>query len=211
CDRSQREAPGTRVHVGRPGDDAGGAAVARVDSRTEMGSPVPPQCGPALEGIGICLGTSVCPVDAGTVRSAINAGGCGTRIRRKRLSGDRRSSLARAAGVEQLVSAIGQTIEATALHDRVYANWPQSIGVPRPGRTALLVQHCHGAPGIVNCLADFPDSGIDDLLTAAGELTWAAGPLRKGPNLCHGTAGHRFAVLQLFPRAPRSPWPRRSP
>src|SRR5262249_19137041 len=85
---------------------------------------------------------------------------------------------------------IGQTIEATALHDRLYANWPQSVGVPRPGRTALLVQHCHGAPGIVNCLADFPDSGIDDLLTAAGGLTWTAGPLRKGPNLCHGTAGN---------------------
>lgn len=101
---------------------------------------------------------------------------------------------------------IGQTIEATALHDRLYANWPQSVGVPRPGRTALLVQHCHGAPGIVNCLADFPDSGIDDLLTAAGELTWAAGPLRKGLNLCHGTAGNGFAFLKLFRRAQDSRW-----
>ena len=33
------------------------------------------------------------------------------------------------------------------------ATWEQSIGRHRPGRTALLVQHCHGAPGIVNCFA----------------------------------------------------------
>jgi hypothetical protein len=43
----------------------------------------------------------------------------------------------------------------------------------------MLVQHCHGAPGIVNCFASFPDYGIDDLLIGAGELIWQSGPLRK--------------------------------
>ncbi len=32
---------------------------------------------------------------------------------------------------------------------------------------------------------------------AGGELTWRAGPLRKGPGLCHGTAGNGFAFLRL--------------
>jgi Lanthionine synthetase C-like protein len=33
--------------------------------------------------------------------------------------------------------------------------------------------------------------------TAAGELTWRAGPIRKGHGLCHGTAGNGFAFLRL--------------
>src|SRR5262245_54736784 len=97
---------------------------------------------------------------------------------------------------------IGQTIEATALHDRLYANWPQSVGVPRPGRTALLVQHCHGAPGIVNCLADFPDSGIDDLLhggggTNVGSRTFAQ---RSKPMSRHGR--QRLCVSQAVLESP---------
>src|SRR5262249_30406405 len=86
------------------------------------------------------------------------------------------------------------------------ANWPQSVGKHRPGRTAMLVQHCHGAPGIVNCFAEFPDSVIDDLLIAAGEMTWRAGPLRKDPGLCHGTAGNGYAFLELFRRTGDARW-----
>ena len=41
------------------------------------------------------------------------------------------------------------------------------------------MQHCHGAPGIVNTMADFPGSAIDDLLAAAGETIWQVGPLKK--------------------------------
>jgi hypothetical protein len=33
---------------------------------------------------------------------------------------------------------------------------------------------------------------------AGGELTWRAGPLAKGANLCHGTAGNGYAFLALF-------------
>ena len=101
---------------------------------------------------------------------------------------------------------IRETLTATALTEDGWANWPQSIGTPRPARTALLVQHCHGAPGIVNCLATLPDAAIDDLLIAAGELTWAAGPLKKGANYCHGTAGNGYALLKLFTRTQDSRW-----
>jgi len=43
-------------------------------------------------------------------------------------------------------------------------------------------------------------SAWDDLLLAAGELTWHAGPLAKGPSLCHGTAGSAMACLKLWRR-----------
>ena len=35
-------------------------------------------------------------------------------------------------------------------------------------------------------------------MTDGGRLTWAAGPLAKGSNLCHGTGGKGFAFLKLF-------------
>jgi hypothetical protein len=60
-----------------------------------------------------------------------------------------------------------------------------------------LVQHCHGAPGIVNCFAVFPDRGIDDLLIGAGELIWQAGPPRKGPMPRHG--GKWLRVSETLP------------
>jgi hypothetical protein len=101
---------------------------------------------------------------------------------------------------------ITETIAGTALRKHGLANWPQSIGAPRPGRTALLVQHCHGAPGVVNCLAELPGSELDDLLAEAGELTWMAGPPKKGPNLCHGTAGNGYGFLKLFRRTENPVW-----
>jgi len=35
------------------------------------------------------------------------------------------------------------------------------------------------------------------LLEAGAALTWRAGPLAKGSNLCHGTGGNGFAFLKL--------------
>ena len=37
---------------------------------------------------------------------------------------------------------------------------------------------------------------LDALLLGGGDLTWAAGPLAKGPGFCHGTAGNGYAFLQ---------------
>jgi hypothetical protein len=98
------------------------------------------------------------------------------------------------------------TLRQTAMIEDGCANWPQSVVRHRPGRTALVVQHCHGAAGIVNCFAGFADSRIDDLLLAAGEMTWRAGPLGKGPGLCHGTAGNGYAFLKLFRRTGDAQW-----
>jgi hypothetical protein len=58
----------------------------------------------------------------------------------------------------------------------------------------------------VTSLARLPDPRLDDLLVAAGELTWAAGPLAKGCGLCHGTAGNGYAFLKLFRRTGDERW-----
>ena len=70
----------------------------------------------------------------------------------------------------------------------------------------LLVQFCHGAPGFVICLGDLPGGELDDLLVAAGETIWAAGPLTKGASLCHGTAGNGYAFLKLHRRTADPRW-----
>ena len=70
------------------------------------------------------------------------------------------------------LDCIERTLRATVVRDNGLVNWPQSVGKHRPGRTAMLMQHCHGAPGIVNTMGDFPSPAIDDLLTAACETIW---------------------------------------
>jgi hypothetical protein len=35
---------------------------------------------------------------------------------------------------------------------------------------------------------------------------WRAGPLTKGPSLCHGTAGNGFAFLSLYQRSGDALW-----
>jgi lantibiotic modifying enzyme len=75
------------------------------------------------------------------------------------------------------------TARATAVFDGDTANWP-----PEPGIELSRVQWCHGAPGFITSLA-----GDDDLLCAAGKMTWRAGPLASNPGLCHGTGGNGFA------------------
>jgi lantibiotic modifying enzyme len=80
------------------------------------------------------------------------------------------------------------------------ANW-----VPREGSRPdeIRVQWCHGAPGMVTTLGDLLDL---ELALAGGELTWRAGPLAKGPNLCHGTAGNAYAFLVLHGRTGDELW-----
>ena len=99
---------------------------------------------------------------------------------------------------------IANTIGKTAERDGELANWRARLSSPRGGRK--LMQYCHGAPGFVICLADFPDSSLDELLIAGGEATWRAGPLRKGSNLCHGTGGNGYAFLKLHRRTGDAKW-----
>ena len=101
---------------------------------------------------------------------------------------------------------IVNTIEKTALRENGLANWPAYLVNPSPHPQKKLMQFCHGSPGFVICLADLPDPRLDELLLAAGEATWIAGPLNKGSNLCHGTGGNGYAFLKLYDRTGDARW-----
>lgn len=47
---------------------------------------------------------------------------------------------------------------------------------------------------------------MDEMLIKAGNLVWNAGPLTKGPGLCHGTAGNGYAFLKLHRRTGDPIW-----
>ena len=96
-----------------------------------------------------------------------------------------------------------------AIGDGETANWPPNAGGPlevQPG--AIRVQWCHGAPGIVTAFAtgEPANNELTRTLVAGGELTWRAGPLRKGAGLCHGTAGNALAFLALQHRTGDELW-----
>ncbi len=101
---------------------------------------------------------------------------------------------------------IVETVSRTATRDDGLANWRVELIEPKDRRQKWLMQFCHGAPGFVICLGGFPGSELDQLLAAAGEAIWAAGPLVKGSNLCHGTAGNGYAFLKLYERSGEARW-----
>jgi hypothetical protein len=103
------------------------------------------------------------------------------------------------------VEVIASTVRRTAILEDGGANWPTELGED-PRRWKRLMQFCHGAPGFVVCLARLPGKVADGLLVAAGEAIGRAGPLRKGPNLCHGTAGNGYAFLVLHARTGEARW-----
>lgn len=107
----------------------------------------------------------------------------------------------------ELHEAAVDTTETLALHEGELVNWPTAADPFWAEQFATRVQWCHGAPGLVTSLSSLPrDERLDSLLTAAGELTWRAGPLRKGPGLCHGTAGNGCAFLALHARTGEELW-----
>jgi Lanthionine synthetase C-like protein len=92
---------------------------------------------------------------------------------------------------DALRGRVALALEANAMHEDGLVNWLPSLNEPV---SKIRVQWCHGAPGIISTVGDLmPES----LVLAGGELTWRAGPLRKGPGLCHGTAGNGFAFLRI--------------
>ncbi len=54
--------------------------------------------------------------------------------------------------------------------------------------------------------AAFTSSELESLLVDGGNFSWAAGPLAKGSNLCHGTGGNGYAFLKLFRRSGDTVW-----
>lgn len=102
-----------------------------------------------------------------------------------------------------LTATTVSVIRAQAVLDNGRANWP-----PVPGAALTRVQWCHGAPGIVTSLARVApgDPLHTELLTAAGQLIWEAGPIKGNAGLCHGTAGNGFAFLALLARTGDELW-----
>jgi Lanthionine synthetase C-like protein len=95
---------------------------------------------------------------------------------------------------ELIRTRVTRLLTRTAGWDHGLVNWPPLDGPFSDFASSIRVQWCHGAPGIVTTLGDLipPEMAI-----GGGETTWRAGPLRKGPGLCHGTAGNGYAFLKL--------------
>jgi hypothetical protein len=100
-----------------------------------------------------------------------------------------------------------ETLVELAQRDGDLVQWPATLEFPRP-QSGIRTQWCHGAPGICTSFAGMAagDDELTGLLVGGGELTWQAGPLVKGPGLCHGTAGNGYAFLKLFDRTGDERW-----
>jgi hypothetical protein len=108
----------------------------------------------------------------------------------------------------ELLDRVRRTLAATAQREDGFANWELCARPSNhPGMSHLRVQFCTGAPGMAALLAGLPrDAATDELLAAAGELCWAAGPLVKLPSLCHGVPGTGYAFLKLHARTGDPKW-----
>jgi len=107
--------------------------------------------------------------------------------------------------IERTVS----TLQIAAKKQSGVSNWSLCT---KPDIDKLLVQWCHGAAGIVTAMARTPRSDtndsqqLDQLLIDTAQLVWQAGPLVKGANICHGTAGNGYAFLYLYQRTRDTIW-----
>ena len=104
------------------------------------------------------------------------------------------------------VAGVSETLAPFAVEEDGLLNWlpyagMQRLDAHRDGQ--IRTQWCHGAPGMVATLAHLLDA---ELAVAGGELTWLAGPLKKGAGLCHGTAGNGYAFLALLARTGDELW-----
>jgi len=110
---------------------------------------------------------------------------------------------------EDISAKAMMTTVQTAVVDNSGANWPAVYDAEKRDQSLELVQYCHGAPGMVTALSLLPkgaNESFDRILEQGGELTWQAGPLKKGSNLCHGTGGNGYAFLKLFIRTGNEMW-----
>lgn len=103
----------------------------------------------------------------------------------------------------RITDAAQRTLSAHACRSDLGTSWRAAVGHDK-----LLCQHCHGAPGMVTTFADAPFTSpeFEELLIGRGNLTWEAGPLVKGSNLCHGTGGNGYAFLKLHRRTSDVVW-----
>jgi hypothetical protein len=95
-----------------------------------------------------------------------------------------------------------QALERLAIVDGELANWPPAVGLTEK----MLVQWCHGAPGIITSLRHAALPEALPLLLAGARLIVAAGPITKGASLCHGTDGNGAALLEIHRRTGDPVW-----
>jgi hypothetical protein len=110
-----------------------------------------------------------------------------------------------AAQQAHVAAFVPKSLEANAWRYEVGTTWgPRS----KREKRLFICQHCHGAPGMVTTFADAPFATpeLDALLLDGGRFAWAAGPLTKGSNLCHGTGGNGYAFLKLYRRTNDAIW-----
>ncbi|MGO9751154.1 MAG: lanthionine synthetase C family protein [Solirubrobacteraceae bacterium] len=106
-----------------------------------------------------------------------------------------------------LRARVTRLMERTAGREDGLINWPPQDEPVSESASVIRVQWCHGAPGVITAVGDL----IPRVLATGGaELIWRAGPLRKGPGLCHGTAGNGFAFLKLHNLTGDSCWMERA-
>src|SRR5262244_1584943 len=98
-----------------------------------------------------------------------------------------------------------RNISELASRTDIGTSWRATVGHDKPPG---LCQYCHGAPGMVVTFADAPfeSAEFETLLVEGGQFSWAAGPLAKGSNLCHGTGGNGYAFLKLYRRTKDPMW-----
>jgi hypothetical protein len=105
----------------------------------------------------------------------------------------------------RIADAVPRTLSRNAFRKDGGATWPPVMTEAPP---PWPCQHCHGAAGMVTTFADTPFTSpeLETLLLEGGEFVWTAGPLAKGPSLCHGTAGNGYAFLKLYKRTNDPLW-----
>jgi hypothetical protein len=97
-------------------------------------------------------------------------------------------------------------LRENAVREGELANWPPRPRPELPGPDGQIrVQWCAGAPGTAIAASGYLD---EELVLAAAELVWQAGPptMEKGPCICHGTAGNGYALLAAFARTGDEVW-----
>lgn len=123
----------------------------------------------------------------------------------------RNPSLFDAQTRQKWTDLIVETMTATSISRGGLVNWLPALDLDPTikDRDKVLLHQCHGAPGVVIGLSGLygqAGKGLDDLMVGAGELIWQAGPLKKYPCLCHGTAGNAYVFLKLWKATGDDKW-----
>ena len=129
----------------------------------------------------VVAGARVPLLDAGPVRPQEQLHRRGAWLRRDRVAADRRSRAASRGGMDAVARMHRADGDSDGDARRIARQLAPAVAMLRADAAPMLMQYCHGAPGFIVCLGDFPEATLDALLVAGGEAIWAAGPLARAP------------------------------